>query len=161
MTMAAQGLFAGFVATVLIDAWALVLKSVLGLPTTNWAMVGRWVGHLRHGRFTHQKIDNAAPVAGERLLGWATHYAIGLLYGVGYLWLIAIEGGKPSLLSAVIFSLLLLVAPWFILQPGLGLGILARRAPKPWLIRAISVTVHVVFGIGLYAGCWFFGQPLF
>jgi len=151
--MMIDGLVIGLLATMLIDIWALALKSVFKLPTTNWAMVGRWVGHLHQGRFVHDSIANAVPIAQERMLGWLTHYVIGLLYGVAYLWLITdILMQTPDLISAVIFSLVLLVAPWFIMQPGLGLGVLAHRVPKPWLIRGITISVHVIFGVGLYLG---------
>lgn len=155
MSIALRGLVIGLLATALIDVWALVLKHVLKLPTTNWAMVGRWVGHLPRGQFVHRTIVHSAPVAGEASLGWATHYAIGLIYGVGYLWLMRdVVAQPPGLVSAIVFSVVLLVAPWFILLPGLGAGILARRAPRPWLMRAINLSVHVVFGIGLYAAWW-------
>lgn len=153
MMVLLQGLFIGLLATILIDAWALFLQSVLRLPTTNWAMVGRWIGHLHHGKFVHDSIATAVPVAGERTLGWVTHYVIGLLYGVAYLWLIVETlGKKPGLISAMVFSLVLLVAPWFIMQPGLGLGVLARRTPRPWLIRGINISVHIIFGVGLFLG---------
>lgn len=153
MVVLLQGLFTGLLATILIDAWALFLQSVFRLPTTDWAMVGRWVGHLRHGTYVHNPIATAAPVAGERAVGWATHYVIGLLYGVAYLWLVVeMLGQTPGLTSAIVFSLVLLVAPWFIMQPGLGLGVLAHRAPRPWLIRGINISVHIIFGVGLYLG---------
>ena len=159
LSIAFRGLVIGLLATVLIDVWALVLKHLLKLPTTNWAMVGRWVGHLPEGRFVHRKIADATPVAGEAPLGWATHYAIGLVYGVGYLWLMRdVVAQPPGLVSAIAFSVVLLAAPWFVLLPGIGAGILARRAPKPWLMRAINVSVHVVFGVGLYAGWWLLDQ---
>jgi hypothetical protein len=42
------------------------------------------------------------------------------------------------------------VAPYFILQPAMGLGIAARRAPNPAMARLHSLVTHVVFGFGLY-----------
>jgi len=153
MMLLAEGLFAGLLATILVDAWALFLQSAFRLPTTNWAMVGRWVGHLRHGRFVHDSIASAAPVAGEHALGWMIHYAIGLAYGVVYFWLVVgMVWIKPGLISAILFSLALLLAPWFVMQPGLGLGVFAHRAPKPWLIRGMNISVHTIFGVGLYLG---------
>lgn len=161
MTIFLHGLFMGLVATILIDIWALVLKSLFKVPITNWAMVGRWVGHLRNGQVVHESIGDAEPVTEERPLGWVTHYLIGLLYGIGYLWFMAdIAGHTPGLISAMAFSVALLVAPWFILQPALGLGILARRAPKPWLMRGVNMSVHMVFGVGMYLGWWMSGQGL-
>ena len=50
------------------------------------------------------------------------------------------------------FALVLLVAPWFVMQPALGLGFMAARTPKPLAFRAINVSGHAVFGIGLYLG---------
>lgn len=152
MIVALEGMFIGLAATVLIDLWAVVLARAFRLPVSNWALVGRWVGHLRHGRWVHRPITASAPIAGERALGWSFHYAIGLLYGIAYLALVHALGRTPSLLSAILFSVALLVMPWLILQPGLGMGVLARRAPRPWRSRAISVSMHVVFGFGLYLG---------
>lgn len=44
------------------------------------------------------------------------------------------------------------VAPWFLMQPGMGLGVLARNAPGPGIVRAHSLSSHIAFGAGLYAG---------
>ncbi|NIN35227.1 MAG: DUF2938 domain-containing protein [Gammaproteobacteria bacterium] len=44
--------------------------------------------------------------AGKKALGWLTHYVIGILYGVVYLWLILVVSEQtPNLVSAIIFSL--------------------------------------------------------
>jgi hypothetical protein len=42
------------------------------------------------------------------------------------------------------------VAPYFILQPAMGLGLAARRAPNPAMARLHSLVTHAVFGLGLY-----------
>jgi hypothetical protein len=62
-----------------MDAW-LALLSRLGVPTTPFALVGRWVGHLSRGRFAHAAIAKAEPVAFERGLGWLTHYLVGIAF---------------------------------------------------------------------------------
>ena len=79
------GIAVGFAAalsagTALADLWAETQKRLLKVPTPSWPMVGRWVAHLRHGQFIHDSIAKAPPVPGEALLGWATHYVIGVLY---------------------------------------------------------------------------------
>ena len=38
----------GIGATAVMDAWLLLLKR-LGVPTLNFAFIGRWVGHLLRG----------------------------------------------------------------------------------------------------------------
>jgi hypothetical protein len=52
----------------------------------------------------------------------------------------------PTLISAVAVSLALLVAPWFVMQPALGMGFMASRTPKPAAARAMSVLAHTVLG---------------
>jgi hypothetical protein len=43
------------------------------------------------------------------------------------------------------------LAPFLLMQPGMGLGVFARRAPHPWKARLHSLLMHAVFGLGLYA----------
>jgi len=61
-------------------------------------------------------------------------------------------GSGSTLVSALAVSLALLVAPWFVMQPALGFGFMAARTPKPAAVRAVNVSVHAIFGIGLYLG---------
>ena len=81
----------GIGATVTMDLWLLLLQR-LDVPTLNFAMIGRWVGHFRRGVFRHDAIAMARPVRGELALGWLVHYVTGigfatLLVGVmGLVW---------------------------------------------------------------------------
>jgi len=87
-------------------------------------------------------------------------YAIGIAYAALYLAVITLGfGSGPTLLSALAFAIALLVAPWFVMQPALGLGFMAARTPNPAAVRAINVSVHAVFGLGLYLGAvaWLLG----
>ena len=68
-------------ATALLDIWAIVLNKLFGQARPNWGMVGRWVAHLPRGKVFHDNIADAAPVAGERAIGWIFHYAVGVVYG--------------------------------------------------------------------------------
>ena len=58
----------------------------------------------------------------------------------------------PTLISALVFAIALLGAPWFIMQPALGLGFFAARTPHPSLTRIINISGHATFGVGLYFG---------
>lgn len=53
-------------------------KPLLGIPPPDYGLVGRWFGHMAHGRFRHDSSAAASPVLGEQLLGWTTHYLIGI-----------------------------------------------------------------------------------
>ena len=54
-------LIIGIGATAAMDAWLLLLKR-LKVPTLNFALVGRWAGHVARGRWAHDAIAKAAPV---------------------------------------------------------------------------------------------------
>ncbi|NIN36168.1 MAG: DUF2938 family protein, partial [Gammaproteobacteria bacterium] len=119
----------------------------------NWGMVGRWFGHISRGVFIHRPIAESESIAYEKLIGWVAHYAIGIFYGFLYLYIVVVLlSSTPTFLSALVFALATLIAPWFILQPGLGLGIFGRKAPQPYALRLLSISMHTVFGCGLYLG---------
>ncbi len=148
-----DGALLGVVATIAMDLWALVVKHLLRLPTANWAFVGRWFGHMPSGKFVHRPIGAAPAVPGELALGWAAHYAIGIAYGIAYVLAARrLSTGLPPLVDAILFSLALLVFPWLVMQPALGAGWFASRAPRPAVARMLSISMHTAFGIGLYAG---------
>src|SRR5882757_7939146 len=89
-------------ATLMMDAWALLLKR-FGIPSMNFALLGRWLGHLRTGRWKHESIAQAAPVRGERLLGWGAHYSIGISFAALLLAVFGLKWARtPSLLPALV-----------------------------------------------------------
>jgi hypothetical protein len=138
--------------TMVLDLYALMMSRALGLPAPNWAIVGRWFGNMAHGQFVQVAMSEAAPVQGELAIGWIAHYAIGICYG---LLLLAVWGNvwleRPTLLPPMILAWVLLVAPYLIMMPGMGMGIAGSRTPKPNITRLKSVMGHSVFGLGMYA----------
>ena len=66
---AVRVLLIGVGATLLMDGWAFVLRQ-LGVPSLNFAFLGRWLGHLPEGKWFHESIGKATPVRGELALGW-------------------------------------------------------------------------------------------
>lgn len=81
-TLVIDAVVIGVGATALMDLWALLQRRLLGIPSLDFAMVGRWLGHLRRGRLRHEGIGRSLPVAGERALGWTAHYVIGVVFAV-------------------------------------------------------------------------------
>jgi hypothetical protein len=138
-------------ATAVMDSWALVLQRLWKIPPSNWGMVGRWVGHMPRGRFIHDSIAAAPTIRGELAIGWLAHYAIGVGYAALLLAIWGLDWARqPTLLPPLIVSLVALVAPFFMLQPGMGLGIAGSRTPNPTATRLRSLLNHTVFGLGLY-----------
>lgn len=156
--LASQSLLAGVVATLAADGWTLMLKAITGRSPGNWALVGRWLVWTFRGVFVHHPITTTPAVPGESAVGWIFHYAVGIIYAALYLSILGLGfGSGATLVSAMVFALILLAAPWFIMQPALGLGFMAARAPNPAIVRVINVSVHAWFGIGLYVGAWLAG----
>lgn len=145
----------GVGATAVMDVWLALLKR-LGVPTLNFAYIGRWVGHCFHGRFAHASIARAQPVAGELALGWVTHYAVGVVFAA---LLVGIQGmawtSAPTLVPAVLVGMSTVVAPLFVMQPAMGSGFAASRTPAPLKNCLRSLANHTVFGFGLYVAARF------
>ena len=99
----------------------------------------------------HDDIGKAEAWEHELALGWAGHYAIGIVYGVVFALIVGPGWmAAPRLLSAWAFGLATLGFGWFLLQPGLGLGWAASKAPNPTRVRLLNLAGHTVFGLGLY-----------
>jgi hypothetical protein len=141
----------GLGATALMDLWLLVLKA-LDIPTLNFALLGRWVGHMPRGRFAHARIANAPAIPAEHVLGWAVHYATGVLWAAvlvviaGPAWLLA-----PTLTPALAVGVATVAFPLLVMQPAMGAGIASSQTPTPLRNCAKSLANHTVFGLGLYA----------
>jgi hypothetical protein len=137
-------LLAGAGATAVTDAWAIVRKRIFGTPLPNFGFVGRWVSGLAQGRFIHASIAAAAPVRAERAIGWITHYVIGMAFALlvpafwGPDWI-----RHPTLLPALIVGIGTVAAPFFVMQPAMGLRPSAAA-------RLQSLITHAMFGLGLY-----------
>ena len=140
----------GIGATAVMDAW-LVLLQRLGVPTLNFAFIGRWVGHLLRGQFAHAAIAKAAPIWGETAWGWLTHYAVGVGFATA---LASIQGTdwlhSPTLLPALAMGVGTVAAPLLVMQPAMGAGFAASRTPTPVKNCLRSLANHTVFGFGLY-----------
>lgn len=143
----------GVGATFIMDLWAVILRRAFNIPSLDFALVGRWVLHMRYGQWFHSPISQAASQPGEAPLGWALHYAIGALFAITFGMMIGAGWMfQPTLGPAVLFGLLTVLFPFLIMQPAFGAGIAAARTPAPMKARIKSIGTHLVFGIGLWIG---------
>lgn len=144
-------LVTGIGATLVVDAWALVRERVFNMPRPDWGLVGRWIAHMRTGRFVHASIAKASPVRGERAIGWVAHYLIGIAFAA-LLMVVAGAGWSrdPRFLPALGVGVATVLAPFLLMQPGMGAGLAARRTPRPSAARMHSLLTHAIFGVGLY-----------
>ena len=137
-------------ATVVMDVWLLLLKR-MGIQAADFALVGRWIGHLLRGRFAHAAIARAPAIPHELRLGWLAHYAVGIAYAG---LLVSVEGidwvRSPTIVPALATGVATIVVPLFVMQPAMGLGFAAAKTPAPLVNCVRSLANHVAFGIGLF-----------
>lgn len=145
-----RALAIGVGATIVMDLWALVLRQ-FGIPSLNFAFLGRWLGHLPEGRWIHPSIAKAAPVRGELLMGWGAHYSIGISFAAVLLATFGLKWARsPSVLPALFIGVVTVLAPLFVLQPALGAGVASSKTPTPVFNCLKSLATHTVYGLGLY-----------
>lgn len=151
MEIIVHALLVGAGATAFLDLWSLAQSRVAGAPFPNYGLVGRWIGHFARGRFRHAAIARAAPIRHEVALGWTAHYLIGIAFaGIllaiwGFEWI-----QRPTPGPALVVGVGTVLAPFLLMQPGMGAGLAARLTPDPWAARRRSLVTHTVFGLGLY-----------
>jgi hypothetical protein len=140
----------GIGATAAMDVWALLMKQ-FGVPSPNFALVGRWIGHMFRGRWRHASIARSEALKGESMLGWFVHYGVGIVFAG---LLVALGGpawvDRPTLPLALWVGIGTVVAPLFVMQPAMGAGLASSKTPAPLASCIRSLANHTVFGVGLY-----------
>ncbi|MBD1552882.1 DUF2938 family protein [Pseudomonas typographi] len=144
--------------TALLDLWNLFLNRVRGLPLPPWHLVGRWFAGWVQGVFVHRRgITQSPPVHRELALGWLMHYVVGVVFAAALLLLWGPGWAHaPSFIPALIVGLVTVAAGWYVLQPGMGVGVACSGAANPVQARWLNVIGHVVFAIGMYASARLF-----
>jgi hypothetical protein len=155
MTYLTYAVLTGAGATLVMDFWGIARKRLLGIPSMDYGLVGRWFAHMARGRFRHDRIAASPPVKGERLLGWTVHYATGIAFAAVLLAIWGADWARhPTLGPALTVGIGSVAAPFLVMQPGMGAGIAASRTPRPNAARLQTLVTHAIFGLGLYAGGW-------
>jgi hypothetical protein len=141
----------GIGATLTLDVWALFLKYAFKVTPSNFCLLGRWILYMPEGIFRHVNIVSTPQKRGECTVGWIAHYMTGIVFAVGF---IAFAGNnwlqQPTLITALLFGIVTVAAPFFIMHPAFGFGVAASKTSNAVQIRVRSLMNHVVFGFGLY-----------
>jgi hypothetical protein len=145
------GAAVGVGATLVQDLWNLFLKRAFGIPSLDPCLLGRWLGHMPAGTFTHASIAAAQPKRLECAVGVMAHYTIGAVFALALVLLTSGEWlRRPTVLPALVVAVVTLVFPFFVMQPALGLGVASSRTPHPARAGLKSVMSHLAYGFGLY-----------
>ena len=144
-------IFIGVGATMTFDLWGLFLKHVFKTPPSNFCLVGRWILYMPEGIFRHANIGSVPPKNAECIVGWIAHYMIGIAFATAFIAFVGIRWIEhPTLIPALVFGLITVSAPLFIMQPLFGLGFAASKTVNLMQVRIRSLMNHIVFGFGLY-----------
>lgn len=140
----------GITGTLLVDVWTFLL-SLFKIKSLDYRYVGRWIAYFTRGKFHHNNIMSTPAVPGEVLIGWTSHYLIGVSFAF---LLILIYGNtwleEPEFLPALMTGIITAAAPLFIMQPAFGFGIASSKLSNPNMRRIKSLSTHFIYGIGLY-----------
>jgi hypothetical protein len=146
------GIAVGILATLTMDLGA-VLGFRLGVAGSGPSplgpsLIGRWVGYMAKGQFTHADILSSPPLPGETVLGLVTHYLVGIVLTLLYLALLSAAGAAPTVLAALAYGIVTTGLTWFLMFPAQGMGWCGRLASGAHVPRS-SLYIHTVFGAGL------------
>ena len=92
-------------------------------------------------------------VRNERLYGYLTHYAIGVVFAFPYLfgWRVLV-GGPAAPTGALVYGVATTVASWFVVYPSMGFGAFGRHSPDGLRAVLSPLANHFFYGLGLAAG---------
>ncbi|MCW5863647.1 MAG: DUF2938 domain-containing protein [Anaerolineae bacterium] len=150
-----KAILIGLGATLTFDLGGQLLKVAFQIPPSNICLIGRWFRTMPEGQLRHANIASSPPKRAECAIGWIAHYLIGITLAVVF---VALAGDnwlqQPTLLPAVVFGVVTVLAPLAIMQPLFGLGFAASKTPNPAQARVRSLMNHTAFGVGLYVFAW-------
>jgi hypothetical protein len=141
----------GLGATLTFDLWALFLKHAFNITPSNVCLVGRWLRYMPEGIFKHSNIASTPQKSSECMVGWIAHYMIGTTFAIAFVALVGNNWLRhPTMIPAIVFGVVTVLAPFFIMQPSFGLGFAASKTSNPKQARLRSLMNHTAFGVGLY-----------
>lgn len=144
-------LIVGIGSSVILDIWVFTIAKCTGSDVPNWGLPGRWVVGMTRREW---RLNDATtpPSLGEKMIGWAFHYAVSIVYAV---LLIALWGTayiqQPTFAPAyLIGGVLTTLAGTMIFMPALGNGVMCRKLPGREAVLNRIVVNHTLYAIALY-----------
>nr|WP_288836896.1 DUF2938 family protein [uncultured Flavobacterium sp.] len=140
----------GIGATVTVDLFTAIL-SFFTHKGHGILYIGRWVSYIFKGKIFHNNIMETPRISNELIIGWLSHYVIGILFAFVLVSVFRIKWLQyPNFLAAIKIGLLTLFFPVCILQPAMGFGIGFSKLPESGFLLTKIILIHLVYGFGLY-----------
>jgi hypothetical protein len=150
MDLFVTGVAAGVLGTLVMDTLNCLFARTGVIARIDVRMIGRMSAGWTHARFRYRNPNEITPVANEALYGYITHYTIGVVLAVAYVfgWDFLI-GGPVSPVWALVYGVATTAASHLLIYPSMGLGVFGRRAPDGIRSPLSSLANHVFFGVGM------------
>lgn len=153
MNLFIAGVIAGVLGTVAMDLGNLFFARTGIILKIDVGVIGRMAAGWARGRFRYGHPSEMEEVRFEVLLGYATHFGIGVGLAVPFVlgWDLFF-GGPASPAWAVPYGLATTVASWFLVYPSMGFGVFGWRSPEGLKASLSPLANHLLYGLGLAAG---------
>jgi len=150
MDLVVTGVIAGVMGTVVMDILNYLFFRTGLILKIDISMIGRMSAGWARGRFRYRNPGEMEQVAKELLLGYITHYAIGVGLALIYIfgWALLIDG-PVSPVWALVYGIATTMASHFFVLPSMGLGVFGRLSPDGLKSTLSSLANHIFFGVGM------------
>lgn len=150
MDFVVTGVLVGVLGTVAMDLFNHLFARLGLIIKIDVRAIGRMSAGWARGRFSYNHPKELAATSNESLLGYITHYAIGVGLAMPFVlgWNLLV-GGPLSPLWALVYGVATTVASVFFVYPSLGLGVLGLRSPDGIKAPLSSLANHLFFGVGM------------
>jgi hypothetical protein len=150
MSLIVTGVAAGVLGTLAMDLLNHLGARMRILARIDVGMIGRMSAGWARGRFRYRHPGELEPIANEILLGYLSHYAIGI--GLAFIfvfgWAVLVGGPAPPA-WALVYGFATTVASLFLVYPALGLGVCGKRSPEGIRGPLSPLANHLFFGLGM------------
>jgi len=150
MDLVATGVVAGVLGTLVMDTMNHLLARTGMLLKIDAATIGRMAAGWARGRFFYRHPGEMKHVPHEILYGYFTHYAIGTILALVFVfaWRFLIGGPAPPV-WALAYGFGTTVVSLFFVYPSMGMGVLGRRSPERIRSFFTPLANHLFFGVGM------------
>jgi uncharacterized membrane protein YeaQ/YmgE (transglycosylase-associated protein family) len=150
MDLILTGVLAGVLGTLAMDLLNLLFARTGVILRIDVGMIGRMSSGWARGRFRYRHPNEMKPFSNEKLIGYITHYSIGVGLAIPFIlgWN-HLFGGPASPIWALAYGVATTVASVFLVYPSMGFGVFGRRSPEGLRAPLSSLANHFFFGFGM------------
>jgi hypothetical protein len=150
MDLVVIGIIAGILGTIAMDLLNYLLARMGLILRIDVRMIGRMSAGWFRGRFRYHNPAEMVQVANELLLGYLTHYAIGVGLAIPFVFAWSHLFGKPLSPEWILtYGVATTVASVLVVYPSMGLGVFGMRSPEGIRAPLSSLANHFFFGAGM------------